>query len=147
MDLDLATYIRDVPDFPKPGILFKDITPLLRDSEALSASITALAKPYKHANVSAVAAIESRGFIFAVSVALQLGCGFIPLRKPGKLPAVTTSAQYELEYGSDSIEIHTDAINPNGELRQIWADLSADRDQGDSGNYSGKNAEKRGLRG
>lgn len=119
MDLDLATYIRDVPNFPKPGVLFKDITPLLRDSEALSASITALAKPYKRENVSAVAAIESRGFIFAVAVALQLGCGFIPLRKPGKLPAVTTSAQYELEYGFDSIEIHTDAINPNDRIAII----------------------------
>ena len=119
MDLDLTAHIRDVADFPKPGISFKDITPLLRDSDALAASIIALAEPYKHTNVSAVAAIESRGFIFAVAVALQLGCGFIPLRKPGKLPAVTTSAQYELEYGFDSIEIHTDSINPNDRIAII----------------------------
>ena len=112
MDRDLAAYIRDVPDFPKPGILFKDITPLLGDPDALKAAVRALAAPYRDANLMAVAAVESRGFIFAAAVALELGCGFVPLRKPNKLPAETTSATYELEYGVDTIEVHTDALRP-----------------------------------
>lgn len=112
MDRDLAAYIRDVPDFPKPGILFKDITPLLGDPDALKAAVQALAAPYRHANLTSVAAVESRGFIFASAVACELGCGFVPLRKPDKLPAATTSATYELEYGTDTIEVHVDAIRP-----------------------------------
>ena len=111
MSLDLTAFIRDVPDFPKPGIVFKDITPLLKDPGALEAAIQALAAPYRDANLASVAAIESRGFIFAAAVALELGCGFVPLRKPNKLPAETTSAAYELEYGTDTIEVHVDAID------------------------------------
>ncbi|MDE2868949.1 MAG: adenine phosphoribosyltransferase [Chloroflexota bacterium] len=119
MSLDLTAYIRDIPDFPKPGILFKDITPLLADPAALKAAVHALADPYRDANLVSVAAIESRGFIFAAAVALELGCGFVPLRKPNKLPAATTSATYELEYGTDTIEVHVDAIHPGDRVAII----------------------------
>ena len=119
MPSDLTAYIRDVPDFPKPGILFKDITPLLGDPAALKAAVEALAAPYRDANLTAVAAVESRGFIFASAVACELDCGFIPLRKPNKLPADTTSATYELEYGTDTIEVHTDAIHPGDRVAII----------------------------
>jgi len=111
MALDLTAFIRDVPDFPKPGIVFKDITPLLKDPDALTSAVQALAEPYRDANLASVAAVESRGFIFAAAVACELGCGFVPLRKPDKLPAETTSATYELEYGTDTIEVHVDAIH------------------------------------
>ena len=119
MPSDLTAYIRDVPDFPKPGIVFKDITPLLKDPGALESAIQALAAPYRDANLVSVAAIESRGFIFAAAVACELGCGFVPLRKPNKLPAETTSATYELEYGTDTIEIHVDAIHPGDRVAII----------------------------
>ncbi len=119
MALDLTAYIRDVPDFPKPGILFKDITPLLGDPAALEAAVQALAEPYRDANLASVAAVESRGFIFAAAVACELGCGFVPLRKPDKLPAETTSATYELEYGTDTIEVHVDAIHPGDRVAII----------------------------
>lgn len=124
MSPDLTAYIRDIPDFPKPGILFKDITPLLGDPAALKAAVQALAEPYRDANLTAVAAVESRGFIFASAVAVELGCGFVPLRKPNKLPAETASATYELEYGIDTIEVHTDAIRP-GDRVAIIDDLIA----------------------
>ncbi len=107
----LRTYIRDVPDFPKPGILFKDITPLLRDPEALRRSCELLAEPFRDAGVTAVAGIESRGFIFGSVVAQNLGVGFIPIRKPGKLPWTTRRHEYVLEYGTDAIEIHDDAVS------------------------------------
>src|SRR5439155_14005901 len=110
---DLKTYIRDVPDFPKPGILFKDITPLLRDPQALEHSIDLLAQPFRGERITAVAAIESRGFIFGSCVARILGAGFIPIRKPGKLPWTTRSHEYELEYGKDKLEIHDDAVSKN----------------------------------
>ncbi len=119
MSPDLTSFIRDIPDFPKPGIVFKDITPLLKDPAALEAAVQALADPYRDANLSSVAAIESRGFIFAAAVALELGCGFVPLRKPNKLPAETTSATYELEYGTDTIEVHVDAIHPGDRVAII----------------------------
>lgn len=119
MTPDLTAYIRDVPDFPKPGIVFKDITPLLKDPEALKSAVQALAAPYRDANLDSVAAIESRGFIFAAAVACELGCGFVPLRKPNKLPAETTSATYELEYGTDTIEVHVDAIHPGDHVAVI----------------------------
>ncbi len=119
MPLDLTAYIRDVPDFPKPGIVFKDITPLLKDPGALEAAVQALAEPYRDANLASVAAIESRGFIFAAAVAVELGCGFVPLRKPNKLPAETASAAYELEYGADTIEVHVDAIRPGDRVAII----------------------------
>ncbi len=108
--MDLKRIIRDVPDFPKAGILFKDITPLLADADALRATIEQLARPYRNGAVDLVVGIESRGFIFGTALARELGVGFVPIRKPGKLPADAISAEYELEYGTDKIEIHTDAI-------------------------------------
>ena len=108
--VDLKEIIRDVPDFPKAGILFKDITPLLADADALRAAIEQLAQPYRDGAVDLVVGIESRGFIFGTALARELGVGFVPIRKPGKLPADAISAEYELEYGTDRIEIHTDAI-------------------------------------
>jgi adenine phosphoribosyltransferase len=108
--LDLRPFIRDVPDFPKPGIVFKDITPLLRSAQALDAAIDRLARPYAGAGITQVAAMESRGFIFGSSVARQLGAGFIPIRKPGKLPWTKRRHEYILEYGTDVLEIHDDAL-------------------------------------
>lgn len=106
----LKSYVRDVPDFPKPGILFKDITPLLRSPQALRRSCELLADPFRDARVTAVAGIESRGFIFGSVVAQNLGVGFIPIRKPGKLPWTTRRHEYVLEYGTDALEIHDDAV-------------------------------------
>jgi len=108
--MDLRPFIRDVPDFPKPGIIFKDISPLLRSHEALDYVSHALAERFKDAGVTAVAAIESRGFIFGSGVARVLGCGFVPIRKPGKLPWKTRRGEYTLEYGSGVLEIHEDAL-------------------------------------
>jgi len=108
--MDLKAYIRDVPDFPKPGIIFKDITPLLAAPEALEFAISALADPFRNQKVTRVAAIESRGFIFGSCVARLLGAGFIPIRKPGKLPWTTRRNEYVLEYGTDALEIHDDAL-------------------------------------
>ena len=106
----LTSRIRAVPDYPKPGILFKDITPLLADSEAFAATIGALAAEYE--GVTKVAGIEARGFILAAPVALQLGAGFVPVRKQGKLPGQTYAESYELEYGVATLEVHTDAFHP-----------------------------------
>ena len=106
---DLHQFLRDVPDFPKAGILFKDITPLLQSPAGLAASIQGLADAVDPASYDLVCGIESRGFIFGTALANQLGKGFIPIRKPGKLPWKTASESYELEYGSDTIEIHVDA--------------------------------------
>ena len=124
MPIDLAQFIRSVPDFPKPGIVFRDITPLLADPQALDQAVDQLAKPYRDSKIDIVAAVESRGFIFGPAVARELSAGFVPIRKPGKLPAATTSASYELEYGSDTIEIHTDAITP-GQRVLLLDDLLA----------------------
>jgi adenine phosphoribosyltransferase len=110
---ELKTYIRDVPDFPKPGIMFKDITPLLRSSEALGTACAMLADPFRDAGVTQVAAIESRGFIFGSIVAQHLNAGFIPIRKPGKLPWSRRRHEYVLEYGTDALEIHDDALSAN----------------------------------
>lgn len=109
---DLARFIRDIPDFPKKGIIFKDITPLLRDPAALIGTINALKLHHAAHNVQAVAAVESRGFIFGSALAVALGVGFIPIRKPGKLPHETLSETYTLEYGTDTIQIHRDAVSP-----------------------------------
>jgi adenine phosphoribosyltransferase len=106
----LGTFIRDVPDFPKPGITFKDITPLLRSPEALDSTCAMLAEPFRDSGVNLVAGIESRGFIFGSIVAQKLGAGFIPIRKPGKLPWTTRRHEYVLEYGTDALEIHDDAV-------------------------------------
>jgi len=108
----LRDLIRDVPDFPKPGILFKDITPLLASPAALDETIVKLAEPYRGTLISKVAAIESRGFIFGACLARELGCGFVPIRKPGKLPWKTERHQYDLEYGTDALEMHIDALAP-----------------------------------
>jgi adenine phosphoribosyltransferase len=116
---DLKTYIRDVPDFPKPGIMFKDITPLLRSSEALGTACALLAQPFREAGVTQVAAIESRGFIFGSIVAQHLNAGFIPIRKPGKLPWSRRRHEYVLEYGSDALEIHDDALSPDDRVLVI----------------------------
>lgn len=107
---DIAALIRDIPDFPKEGIIFKDITPLLGNAEALVATADLLAEPFRDKGVDLVAGIESRGFIFGTMIAERLGAGFVPIRKPGKLPAETISRSYDLEYGTATIEIHTDAI-------------------------------------
>lgn len=109
--MDLKSFIRDVPDFPKPGILFKDITPLLRSHPALDYTMSALAEPFRDKRITAVAAIESRGFIFGSCVADKLGAGFVPIRKPGKLPWTKKRNEYILEYGTDALEIHDDAVN------------------------------------
>ena len=106
----IARFIRDIPDFPKAGILFKDITPLMRDSAALRATTQALAAPFRASGVTAVVGMEARGFIFGSLVAAELGTGFVPLRKPGKLPAATHAVSYDLEYGSASLEVHVDAL-------------------------------------
>lgn len=106
----LRTAIRDVPDFPKPGILFKDITPLLQNAELFKSSIERLAGPFRKKGISHVASIESRGFIFGAPVAYILGAGYIPVRKKGKLPFKTLSHTYELEYGTDTLEMHSDSL-------------------------------------
>jgi adenine phosphoribosyltransferase len=110
---DYLSAIRDVPDFPKPGILFKDITPLLNDVELFTAAIDELAAMVEHLRPTHFAAIESRGFIFAGGLCERLNGGFIPVRKPGKLPWKTFSESYQLEYGQDELQIHTDACGPN----------------------------------
>ena len=122
--MDLRSLIRDVPDFPKKGIVFKDITPLLQNGEALSEALDRLASHFKGRGVTKVIGIESRGYIFAPAIALKLGAGFVPVRKPGKLPWKTASEEYTLEYGSDSLEIHLDALAP-GEKVLIVDDLLA----------------------
>lgn len=114
--------IRDVPDFPKPGILFRDITPLLKDPAALASVIEHMAKPWR-SRIDVVAGMESRGFIFGALLAQQLGTGFIPVRKPGKLPYKTETVSYGLEYGTDTLEIHLDACE--GERVLICDDLIA----------------------
>jgi adenine phosphoribosyltransferase len=108
--LDLTDYIRDVPDFPKPGILFRDITPLLSAPAAFAAAIDQFVKRYQDQRIDAIVAVESRGFIFGAPLALRLGASFVPVRKPGKLPYQTISHSYDLEYGSDTLEIHCDAL-------------------------------------
>jgi len=105
----LDALIRDVPDFPKPGILFKDITPLIRDANALRDATAAMAEPFRKDKIDHVVGIESRGFILGAIVARELGVGFIPVRKPNKLPAAKTSIEYALEYGTDKLEVHADA--------------------------------------
>jgi len=111
MAIDLATHIRDIPDFPKPGVLFKDITPLLGDPAALADAVRQLADPFRDLGITKVVGIEARGFILAAPVALHLGAGFVPVRKAGKLPSATNRQEYALEYGTDLLEIHVDAVD------------------------------------
>lgn len=110
--MDLRSLIRDVPGFPKPGIVFKDITTLLKAPEAFRYAVDAIVDKYADRGIDVVAAVESRGFIFGAPIAYALGTGFVPFRKPGKLPAETMRESYALEYGTDSIEIHKDALKP-----------------------------------
>lgn len=111
--------IRDIPDFPKPGILFKDITPLLADPSGLALAVEFMANPYRKAKIDVVVGAESRGFIFGTAIAQALSCGFIPVRKPGKLPAPRRTITYALEYGSDTLEIHQDAIRPSQRVLMV----------------------------
>ena len=115
----LERLIREIPDFPKPGIIFKDITPLLADPEGLSLAVELMAQPFRDSHVDLVVGTESRGFIFGTAVALALHCGFVPIRKSGKLPAEKRSASYELEYGRDTLEIHTDALGPDQRVLMV----------------------------
>lgn len=115
----LRELIRDVPDFPKPGIVFKDITPLLRDPAGLSLAVEYLTQPFRAMPVDIVVGAESRGFIFGTAVARNLSAGFVPIRKPGRLPAETLAEQYELEYGTDKMEIHTDAIGRGDKVLMV----------------------------
>jgi adenine phosphoribosyltransferase len=113
---ELSTYIRDVPDFPKKGILFKDITTLLKDGPAFHRAVDLLLAEVRDLRIDAVVGMESRGFIFAAPLAYQLGVGFIPVRKLGKLPAKVVSVEYELEYGTNTLEMHVDALQPGSSV-------------------------------
>ncbi len=124
MKTDLAKYIRDIPDFPKKGIIFKDITTLLSDKEAFHQAIDVFAERYKDKEVDKIVAADARGFIFGGILAYKLGAGFVPVRKKGKLPYKVISAEYELEYGKDTMYIHEDAVFP-GERVLIVDDLLA----------------------
>lgn len=121
---NLADAIRSVPDFPKPGIDFKDITTLLKDPQAFKEAVDAMLKPFDSIKIDKVVGIESRGFIFGTAMAYKIGAGFVPIRKPGKLPAKTISEEYQLEYGTDKVEIHVDAVE-KGETVILVDDLLA----------------------
>jgi adenine phosphoribosyltransferase len=110
--IDPRDWIRDIPDFPKPGVVFKDITPMLGHPEAFGAVIDRLVGAFADRSIETVAAAEARGFIFGAPLALRLGVGFVPIRKPGKLPHATIALEYQLEYGTDRLEVHTDALAP-----------------------------------
>lgn len=114
--IDLKRHIRSIPDWPKKGILFRDITPLLADPKAFAAAVDALCAGFTGAGIEYVAAVEARGFIFGAAVAQKLGAGFVPIRKKGKLPFKTESISYDLEYGTDTLEVHSDAIKS----RPVW---------------------------
>jgi adenine phosphoribosyltransferase len=122
--MDLKSLIRDVPGFPKPGIVFKDITTLTKDPEGFREAVDQIVERYRNASVDVVVGIEARGFIFGGAVAYQLGAGFVPARKPGKLPAETVRAEYTLEYGTDAVEMHKDAIT-QGQRVLVVDDLLA----------------------
>lgn len=122
--MNLERFIRDVPDFPKKGIIFKDITTLVGNAAALAETVSQLAAPFANAGIEKVVGIESRGFIFGAAVAVKLGAGFVPVRKPGKLPAKTISKSYDLEYGANTVELHVDAIE-KGQRVLVIDDLLA----------------------
>lgn len=122
--IDLYRFVRDIPDYPKPGILFRDITPMLADPDALKVAASELAKPFKNEKIDIIAAAEARGFIFAAPMAMELNAGFVPIRKPGKLPFDLHSFAYELEYGTDELQIHVDGVKP-GQRVLIVDDLLA----------------------
>ena len=122
--MDLKQKIRTIPDFPEPGILFRDITTLLSDAEALNETIERFAEHYKNEKIDVVAGVESRGFIIGTPLAIRMGLGFIPIRKAGKLPGPTYGVDYDLEYGKDRVEVHQDAI-PEGSRVLLVDDLIA----------------------
>jgi len=111
--------IREVPDFPKAGISFKDITTLLKDGAGLKAAVAAMLEPFAAEKIDLIVGIESRGFILGTPMAVELGCGFVPVRKPGKLPAAALRQEYTLEYGSDAVEVHEDAIQPGQNVLMV----------------------------
>jgi adenine phosphoribosyltransferase len=114
--MDLASYVRDIPDFPKKGIVFKDIMPLVGDPKALREAVRLMAEPWRDKGITKVVAVEARGFIFGGALAIELGAGFAALRKPGKLPYKTKQVTYDLEYGTDTICIHEDALGPRDKV-------------------------------
>jgi len=116
---DIRAAIRSIPGFPKPGIMFRDITPLLADARAFKEAVRLMAAPYKKGEVDVVVGTESRGFIFAAPIALALGAGFVPVRKKGKLPGKTTSVTYALEYGTDTLEMHVDGIGAGSRVLMV----------------------------
>ena len=118
-EIDLKKYIRSIPDWPKKGILFRDITPLLADPAALTTATEALCADFRGAGIEYVAAVEARGFIFGAAVAEKLGAGFVPIRKKGKLPAKTESITYDLEYGTDTLQVHVDAIKNQARVLMV----------------------------
>jgi adenine phosphoribosyltransferase len=122
--VDLKRFIRDIPDFPKPGILFRDITPLLADAAAFREAIRRLAEPYRGQKIDSIVAAEARGFIFAAPLAVELGTGFVPVRKPGKLPFERLTYHYALEYGTDTLEMHVDGTR-HGQNVLVVDDLLA----------------------
>ena len=123
-ELDLKNHIRTVPDFPEVGIMYRDITTLLSNADALKQSVMELAAPFRNSNIDAVAGIDARGFIFGTAVALDLGVGFVPIRKKGKLPFETYEQDYQLEYGTDTLQIHADAVT-KGQRVLVIDDLIA----------------------
>ena len=120
MNIDsLKKTIRDIPDFPKPGIIFKDITTLLKDGQKFKQAIETISAHYRDKGITKVAAVEARGFILGSAVAYNLGCGFIPIRKKGKLPAQTREVTYSLEYGTDTLQIHSDALSNQDKVLMV----------------------------
>lgn len=117
--MNLHDLIRDIADYPKPGVMFKDISPLLKDPSGLAMAVEQMANAFRGTGVELVCGAESRGFIFGTAVAQALSAGFVPIRKPGKLPFTTKSMAYELEYGKDTLEIHTDAIEPGQKVLMV----------------------------
>jgi adenine phosphoribosyltransferase len=117
--IDLERHIRSIPDWPRKGILFRDITPLLADPKAFAAAVDALSAGFTEAGIEYVAAVEARGFIFGAAVARKLGAGFVPIRKKGKLPYQTESVTYDLEYGTDTLQVHTDAVQNGAKVLMV----------------------------
>ena len=122
--MNLKQYIRSIADFPKPGIMFRDITPILKSPQAMQIVIQRMAEPYRDLKISTIVAAEARGFVFGAPLAMELGAAFVPVRKPGKLPWATHRFQYDLEYGSDSLEMHQDAVQA-GDRVLLFDDLLA----------------------
>jgi adenine phosphoribosyltransferase len=122
--MDFRTHIRDIPDWPKPGVVFKDITPLLKDPKVFKSAIDVLADHYRAQHIDTVVSVEARGFIFGGALAYALGAGFVPARKPGKLPWMKIKVEYSLEYGTDAIEMHQDAI-ARGQRVLVFDDVLA----------------------